>query len=173
MAEINDQDREEFEKVVKSTVDMIMTTDTWEQRMAGGDIVVYQHPVIEHEYVRMEKETSDERWKEILLSPATVGVMIMSGIEARGVTEQVLKNLGAEYKLATEKQIVNQMIYLLVVDDKSMKNMRKLKEEVDNNDSAYHEYMLFTIAEKVTEAVAMLLIKKEEGNNESRISTEM
>tara|TARA_Y100000004_G_scaffold82797_1_gene92878 strand:+ start:3609 stop:4130 length:522 start_codon:yes stop_codon:yes gene_type:complete len=173
MFEKNARDEEEFEKVLKSTVDMIMTTSAWEQRMAGGDVVVYQHPVVEHEYVRMEKDTSDERWKEILLSPATVGVMIMSGIEARGVTEQVLKNLGAEYKLATEQQIINQMIYLLVVDDNSIENMRKLKKDVDNNDSAYHEYMLFTIAERITEAVAMLLAKKEEGNNESRIPTEM
>lgn len=173
MSEKNARNEEEVDKILKSAIDMIMTTSTWEQRMAGGDIVVYQHPVIEHEYVRMEKDTSDKRWEEILISPATVGVMIMSGIEARNVTEQVLKNLGAEYKLATEQQIINQMIYLLVVDDNSMENMRKLKKEVDSSDSAYHEYMMFTIGEKITEAVTILLTKKKEGNDGSRIPTEM
>lgn len=161
------------DELLKATINLIMSTSAWKEQEVEDDTVVYQHPVVKNEYVRMDKDTSNKKWKEILLSPATIGVMITSGVEARKVTELVLKNLGAEYKLATEEQIINQIVYLLVVDDDYIKTMRVLKEEVDKDNNAYHEYMLFVISEKLTVAMAMLLAKKEEGNNDICNSTEM
>lgn len=157
---------EDGAKMGKETLDLVMRTKMWQDSLTPqGGSVVYQHPVVEGSFLRMSEKDSAERWKEIMLHPITLGAFIMAQMDAKNVVVAVLDFFEAKYEVATNEQVMEQSLYILLSDDDLMDQFRDMST---GGASAYHSNLLAMISLRMIEALegAFKVIK---GNNNNRI----
>ena len=162
---------EDGAKMGKETLALVMRTKMWRDSLTPqGGSVVYQHPVVEGAFLRMSEEDSAERWKEIMLHPITLGAFIMAQMDAKNVTTAVLDFFEAKYEVATNEQVMEQSLYILLSDDELMDQFREMTTD---GVSAYHNNLLAMISLRMIEALQSMFasMKKEmdKKNNNNRI----
>jgi len=161
--------KEESGNLGKDTIQLVMNTKMWEQSLTpqGGN-VVYQHPVIEDVFLRMSEEDSSERWKELMLHPITLGAFIMAQMDAKNVVVAVLDWFNAEYELATNEQVLDQSLYILLSDDELMDQFKVM---ANGGVTEYHHNLLAMISLRMIEALKSLFetMQKKDKEKNNRI----
>lgn len=157
---------EDGAKMGKETLALVMRTKMWQESLTPqGGSVVYQHPVVEDSFLRMSEKDSAERWKEIMEHPITLGAFIMAQMDAKNVVVAVLDFFEAKYEVATNEQVMEQSLYILLSDDELMDQFREMTTD---GITAYHNNLLAMISLRMIEALESLF-KTIRKNNNNRI----
>jgi hypothetical protein len=116
----------------------------------------------------MSEEDSAERWKELMLHPITLGAFIMAQMDAKNVVVAVLDWFDAKYELATNEQVLDQALYILLSDDELMDQFRTM---TNGGVTEYHHNLLAMISLRMIEAFQSLFdtLKKRDQENNNRI----
>lgn len=161
--------KEESGKMGKDTLQLVMNTKMWQQSLTPqGGSVVYQHPVVKGAFLRISEEESSEKWKELMLHPITLGAFIMAQMDAKNVVVAVLDWFDAKYELATNEQILDQSLYILLSDDELMDQFKVMAK---GGVTEYHHNLLAMISLRMIEALESLFetLKKKDKENNNRI----
>ena len=138
-------------KMTKDVMSLVMQTEIFKQsqKPQGGN-VVYEHPVVKGAFLRMTEEDSSAKWRELLLHPVTLGAFIMAQMDAKNVVTAVFDWFDAKYELATNEQILNQSLYILLSDEEMMDTFKRM---ANGGVSEYHANLLAMISLRMIEAM--------------------